>query len=306
MDRKHTSRLSSLGEARKSAEDYHSQPGGQDDQTSSTKSATQSMATPSLLSHTTTRRLNELEAMFRSQQTTLTETTQMGKQMDAALQQTIHTLQENSDKLVLTMERQQDTHVQLVELSTRVSRLTEVMDKMASQLDALTNLTISQRVHGSNHASDLDPTGASRRRPIGELSMAGQSVDGPPATSDLHPVSPPEGPPAPGGIANHPTSDNLASPTKKKARPIPADKPGCTLHTDLEEMSLGSDNNGNTESPGRPARLSLLFHPPESNQTMGGLLLDDSSDDFSTNIDVMPGLDTQYTSPSDPEGGASR
>lgn len=142
-------RVSVLGNVR---EQFTAPPSEQelDKQTTSTKSATQSMATPSLLSTATLRRLNELEALFRSQQTAINENSQQGKRTDSALQQTISTLQENSAKLVLTMERQQDSHVQLVELSTRVSRLTEVMDQLASQIEVLTNLTLhSQNRHST-------------------------------------------------------------------------------------------------------------------------------------------------------------
>lgn len=142
-------RVSVLGNVR---EQFTAPPSEQelDEQTTSTKSATQSMATPSLLSTATLRRLNELEALFRSQQTAINENSQQGKRTDSALQQTISTLQENSAKLVLTMERQQDSHVQLVELSTRVSRLTEVLDQLASQIEVLTNLTLhSQNRHST-------------------------------------------------------------------------------------------------------------------------------------------------------------
>jgi hypothetical protein len=66
------------------------------------------------------------------------------------------------------MECQQDTYVQLVELSTRVSRLTEAMDQIASQIDVLTKLTLSTQ---SQHKSNDQGSEGTRRRTIDEMSI---------------------------------------------------------------------------------------------------------------------------------------
>ena len=172
---RNTSRLSSLGERDEDQDEPQYEAPGHDDQTTSTKSATQSLVTPSLLSHTTTRRLQELETLFRNQQNAIEANAQMGKQMDQALQQTITTLQENSDKLVLTMERQQDTHVQLVELSSRVSRLTDVLDRMAIQIEALTTIAVNNKNQQATSENHVEGT---RRRSIAEMSHQAASENG--------------------------------------------------------------------------------------------------------------------------------
>ena len=297
------SRLYSLGEE-KEKQDSSPLGGGQghDDQTTSTKSATQSLNTPSLLSNTTTRRLNELEALFRGQQHTITETSLLGKQMDASLQQTITTLQENSDKLIMTMERQHDTHVQLVELSTRVSRLTEIIDRMASQMDTLTTITI--RNQNQTETRQLDTAeGTARRRTIDEVSSTMEQTTGvvleetTDASMSIHKAD------KPSSKADMQHSDHISSPNKKKSRQQKQpDKDNCTLHVDLEDMSLGSDTALHSDNPSRLETNRYLFNQGDPIQ-IGGSLLDDSSDEFSTHTEVMPDLDTQYKSLSDPEGG---
>jgi hypothetical protein len=107
-------RMATLGEGEVGQKQSHSYDNGHDDQTTSTKSASQSLVTPSLLSTNTSRKLQELESLFRHQQTAIETNAKLSKQMDASLQQTMTTLHDNSDKLLLTMERQQDTHVQLL------------------------------------------------------------------------------------------------------------------------------------------------------------------------------------------------
>ncbi|KAI2488891.1 hypothetical protein MHU86_25945 [Fragilaria crotonensis] len=292
-----TPKLSSQGESGDKS-GSHQIAQEQDDQTTSTKSASQSMTTRSLISTATSRRLNELEAMFRSQQTAIAENSQLSKRTDSTLQQTIHTLQDNSTKLVLTMERQQDTHVQLVELSTRVSHLTEVMDKMASQLETLTNLTFTQP-----HKQQDQGWAGTRRRSIEEMSSNDRS--------DLSSIRPSSLQASGSDFESQDDKstnkhrDQVQSPNKKKSRQHTHEMSRRTLQSDLEEMSLGSDGYDHSSTftprelppPNRPSRLDV--------QKDGGLLLDDSSEDFSTTTDAMPDLDTQYNSHSEPEGGDS-
>jgi predicted nucleic acid-binding Zn-ribbon protein len=297
---RNTSRLTSLGEGKEAHDEAKHIDLGHDDQTTSTKSATQSMATPSILSNATSRRLQELEALFRNQQTAIEDTAQLGKQMDSALQQTITTLQENSDKLVLTMERQQDTHVQLVELSTRVSRLTEVMDRMASQIETLTALTLS---HQSPQFPRETSNDGNRRRPIEELSPHENPDEGPSTVShDAAMKAGMEG--LSHTFKSTLTNDKVQSPNKKKSRQH-QDKSSDNLHSDLEEMSLGSDESDNAITTARMARSQQTTYIPDTAQ-LGIPLFDDASDDFSSaTTEVMPDLDTQYKTTSDPEGGNS-
>jgi hypothetical protein len=338
--RKQALSLSSLGKGDARQNQSHSSDNGHDDQTTSTKSASQSMVTPSVLSNTTSRKLQELESLFRNQQTAIETNATLSKQMDTSLQQTITTLQDNSDKLLLTMERQQDTHVQLVELSTRVSRMTDVMDRMASQIEALTTLTMSNQTAQILRDQGGDGT---RRRPITEMSdQEVKPVDGRSgiAAVQLDLTQ---------GLVKHshisePNSaqDQVPSPTKKKSRKLRLEPSSLTLHSDLEEMSLGtddgenvhimprmefqsqqaaphsepahtdmlsleeSDNSKNSKVPVEDRlteQISIHLQRAHSQQLIGGSLLDDSLDDFSTTPDALPNLDTQYNSNSDPEGG---
>ena len=297
---RNTFKLSTLGEDKSRYLDPEIEQ-GHDDQTTSTKSATQSVMTPSLLSNTTARRLNELEALFRSQQQAISETSKMSKETDKTLQHTIATLQENSDKLVLTMERQQDAHVQLVELSTRVSRLTDVMDRIASQMDALTKITLSNSNTDTRRVQDTD--GSSRRRTIEDMSVIEVQDRGTglidafhsriEVTEDIH-----EG-------SSSLSLENPVSPIKKKSRQAPHDRgANRTLLSELEEMSLGSAGSNESEANKQSTVVhSVTDHQHNDHILVGGALLDDTSDDFSATIDALPDLDTQYNTHSDPEGG---
>jgi hypothetical protein len=297
---RNTFKLSTLGEDKSRYLDPEIEQ-GHDDQTTSTKSATQSVMTPSLLSNTTARRLNELEALFRSQQQAISETSKMSKETDKTLQHTIATLQENSDKLVLTMERQQDAHVQLVELSTRVSRLTDVMDRIASQMDALTKITLSNSNMATQRVPDTD--GSSRRRSIEDMSVIEVQDRGTglidafhsriEVTEDIHDGS------------SSLSLENPVSPIKKKSRQASHDRgANRTLLYELEEMSLGSaGSNESDDNKQSTVAHSGTDHQHNDHILVGGALLDDTSDDFSATIDALPDLDTQYNTHSDSEGG---
>lgn len=299
--RNNTPRLSSLGERDEDQDEPQYEVPGNDDQTTSTKSATQSLVTPSLLSHTTTRRLQELEAFFRNQQNAIEANAQMGKQMDQALQQTITTLQENSNKLVLTMERQQDTHVQLVELSSRVSRLTDVLDRMAIQIEALTTIAVNNKNQQATSENHVEGT---RRRSIAEMSHQAASENGLGQCTteklsstgwDAHTHD----------FGKTSTTDKVQSPNKKKSRQH-QELSSHNLHSNLEEMSLGSDEHEQSICSERTERNQQPKITEDTVQA-GMSLLDDASDDFSsTTTDDMPDLDPQYNFSRDPEGGDIR
>lgn len=79
------------------------------------------------------------------------------------------------------------------------------------------------------------------------------------------------------------------------------------LHSDLEEMSLGSDASTQAEligSKDQHKKHANTIQPSTNSIKVGGSFLDGSFDDLFTNTDNMPDLDARYTSKSDPEGGA--
>jgi hypothetical protein len=272
-----------------------------DDQTAFTQSATQSVATPSMLSSATSRRLNELEALFRRQQQDTSENAALSTQNANSL---IHIeaklgrlddmdnlLHDNREKLAITMERQQDSHVQIVELNIRVSKLMDVIDRMATKIESMTTTMLTGNRLDSEKRNTENQTDSTRRRTLEEMNDTqtsfNSSEDGKPST-----MSEQDQTMAPDNTMPHqPQHLQTAhlSPSKKKSR---------SLHDDMEEMSLGSNDSMET-----PAEMEI---PP--NQSLHDMSLPDSSlldesNDFSYQT---PDPDTQYNNHGDPEGGAPK
>jgi hypothetical protein len=80
--------LFSSGDVKDHSSELHTE-NEHDDQTTSTKSVTQSTTTPSLLSTATSQRHYELEALFRSQQSEIADNSKLSKRTDSTLQHTI-------------------------------------------------------------------------------------------------------------------------------------------------------------------------------------------------------------------------
>lgn len=100
--------------------------------------------------------------------------------------------------------------------------------------------------------------------------------------------------------------DRVQSPNKKKFRQLQhQDNSKYNLQSNLEEMSLGSDDSSEKVFA---ERLQVCTDHNNHNlnpSNLGDPIIDDSSDDFSHTTDIMPDLDTQYKFNSDPEGGES-
>jgi hypothetical protein len=169
-------------------------------------------------------------------------------------------------------------------------------------MDTLTTITI--RNQNQTETRQLDTAeGTARRRTIDEVSSTMEQTTGvvleetTDASMSIHKAD------KPSSKADMQHSDHISSPNKKKSRQQKQpDKDNCTLHVDLEDMSLGSDTALHSDNPSRLETNRYLFNQGDPIQ-IGGSLLDDSSDEFSTHTEVMPDLDTQYKSLSDPEGG---
>ncbi len=110
------------------------------------------------------KRLNELEAMFRQQHEDSADYAQSTRQMaqrlehidkklgqidsmDTLLHQTMDNLNDASGKLFVTIERQQDSHVQILDLSIRMSWLADFIDRMASRIEVLTTIIFKDPTH---------------------------------------------------------------------------------------------------------------------------------------------------------------
>lgn len=281
-----------------------------DDNTALTQSATHSIGTPSIMSSATTRRLNELESLFRQQQQETAEHSTLTSQTASRLEHIESKLgridaidailNDNRDKLVVTMERQQDSHVQIIDLNIRVSKLMDVIDRMASRIETLTEALVTQGeetateeifMQSSTRPSRLRPD-TNRRRTLDEMKdLVGTEADSPPDPESTPPetTSPSKNSPSQQRATTNISKQTVTSPSKKKTR---------SLQEDLEGMSLESDV---------PAGETINFvdttHLPAT-QMDSSLqyvsLLDNSDDDFST---TTPDLDAQYNTKSDPEGG---
>ncbi|KAI2507941.1 hypothetical protein MHU86_6474 [Fragilaria crotonensis] len=251
------------------------------------------------MSSATSRRLNEREALFRRQQQETLEnaalTTQNANsliQIEAKLgrlDDMDNLLYDNCEKLAFTMERQQDSHVQIVELNIRVSKLMDVIDRMATRIELISTMTTGNRFDSDKCTQEI-LTDSTRRRTLEEMkdtqSSSNSSEDGKPLT-----MSSQDRKMAPDEMMPHQiTKAAHLSPSKKKSRP---------LHDDMEEMSLGSNNSMETPteteiSPNKSLHDMLL---PDSS------LLDESND-FSYQT---PDPDTQYNNHSrDSEGGVPK
>ncbi|KAI2496046.1 hypothetical protein MHU86_18467 [Fragilaria crotonensis] len=272
-----------------------------DDNTAFTQSATQSRATASVMSSDTTRRLNELEALFRRQQQETAETSTLTSQTATRLDNIESklgriddmdaVLHDSRDKLAVTMERQQDSHVQIVDLNIRVSKLMDVIDRMATRIEVLTASIVKgeheHQVKGTEHNRTTGTKDPTRRRTLMDMRDLTESTEHV-GVNRLHfnLVQKSDSP-----SINHvePTDRNESlqanSPTKKKSR---------SLHDELEEMSLGSTEFEDELEDETLETFQTHSAPPDISSTM------DASDDSSS---ILPNLDTQYNQHSDPEGG---
>ena len=198
-------------------------------------------------------------------------------------------LREHSEKLVLTMERQQDTHVQIVDLNVRVSQLMDVMDRLATKLELATELSHKEDMRGNEHSYLQSSTpDTTRRRTLEEMTVS----TAPTKTYSVREAS-----------TSLPPRDNSSSPSRMFEKTLsPSKKKSRPLHDEMEEMSLGSHEDDGHMSP-HPGSEQTLY--PLSSLHQGESLLDDSSDEFSSHEEVLPNLDTQYAFHSDPEGGDS-
>ena len=211
-----------------------------DDTTALTQSVTQSVATPSILSTATSKRLNELEAMIRQQQSDSADNVKSNQQManqlehidaklgriddmDTLLHKTIAHLNDNSEKLLVTMERQQDSHVQILELSIRTSRLTDVIDRMASRIESLTTALFKDNINDHDQtASAREETnhndGCRRRRSIDEMKASEVFLH---KTDDTYHTLESNGRPTTNKSTDRTqTKRNVKSPSKKKSRSL--------------------------------------------------------------------------------------
>jgi hypothetical protein len=273
-----------------------------DDQTAQTHSATQSLTTPSMLSSATSRRLNELEELFRRQRDDNVQNAEISSKNATKLAQIEakigridamdNLLNDNSEKLALTMERQQDSHVQIIELNIRVTRLMEVIDRMASRIEVITHTMVSSEAIGAsdrlNTQIESHQGDGNRRRSLDEMKDQQEaSTNSSAISTGLDQRFNQKA-----SITQQPRSSlasiQSCSPTKKKSR---------ALHDDMEEMSLGSD-----ASDGDYDTRSIDSKPRP--QKLAPIILDSSdledSDDYSSQ---MPDLDAQYNNHGDPEGG---
>ncbi|KAI2507901.1 hypothetical protein MHU86_6559 [Fragilaria crotonensis] len=270
-----------------------------DDNTAFTQSATQSRATASVMSSDTTRRLNELEALFRRQQQETAETSTLTSQTATRLDNIESklgriddmdaVLHDSRDKLAVTMERQQDSHVQIVDLNIRVSKLMDVIDRMATRIEVLTATIVKgeheHQVKGTEHNRTTGTKDPTRRRTLMDMRDLTESTEHV-GVNRLHfnLVQKSDSP-----SINHvePTDRNESlqanSPTKKKSR---------SLHDELEEMSLGSTEFEDELEEETLVTFQPHSAPPDISSTM------DASDDSSS---ILPNLDTQYNQQSDPE-----
>jgi hypothetical protein len=180
--------------------------------------------------------------------------------------------------------------------------MTDVMDRMASQIEALTTLTMSNQ---SAHIIRDQGGDGNRRRPITELSHQEGKTEAGQSGNDAAYLDTSQGSEIHTTVSVYNLAyDQVSSPTKKKSRKQRMETSSLTLHSDLEEMSLGSEDGEN----GHPmSRMELPSQPAvthtESAHTVTSPL-EDNSDEFSTETkDDSPNLDTQYNFPSDPEGG---
>lgn len=255
------------------------------------------------MSSATTRRLNELEALFRQQQQETAEISTLTSQSAARLghielklgriDDMDAVLNDNRDKLAITMERQQDSHVQIVDLNIRVSKLMDVIDRMASRIEVLTEAMVKSDSAPEQPCPTTVPNASkqdgTRRRSLAEMTDL--------TTNNLHDEAP-----NPSSMSTtHKRTENtlslpdhrslstntITSPTKKKSR---------SLQDTLEEMSLGSDEFDD-ELPNDNFDFSQQL---DSNFREDSPNMDDS-DELSSHT---PDLDTQYKSKSDLEGGA--
>lgn len=275
-----------------------------DDHTAFTQSATPSVTTPSMMSSVTSRRLNELESLFRKQQQETSENAALTTQNTNSLKQIESKLgrlddmdillQDNREKLAITMERQQDSHVQIVELNIRVSKLMDVIDRMATRMESLTSALATRRSLDFEQEDQCEVSRATttrkdriRIRSLAEMKDSEVSghyyADTPALNKTLEDQHMESDAMIHQGI---PTSTNN-SPSKKKSR---------SLQDDLEEMSLGSE-----DSMATPIEKELPSNQSFNDMSLPDSSLLDESEDFST---PSPNPDTQYNSHSDSEGGA--
>ena len=253
-----------------------------------------------MMSSATSRRLNELEALFRRQQQETSENAVLSTKNANSLIQ-IETklgrlddmdnlLQDNREKLALTMERQQDSHVQIVELNIRVSKLMDVIDRMATKIESMTSAMITGNRPDSERRNQENLTDCNRRRTLEEMKDTStnftSSADGTQSTTSSQDRTI-----APNATTPHPKQPTAAhsSPSKKKSRP---------LHDDMEEMSLGSNDSMET-----PVETEIPSYHGIHDMSLPESSILDESNDFSYQT---PDPDTQYNNHSDSEGGASK
>ncbi|KAI2508095.1 hypothetical protein MHU86_6268 [Fragilaria crotonensis] len=136
-----------------------------------------------MLSSATSRRLNELEELFRRQRDDNVQNAEISSKNATKLAQIEakigridamdNLLNDNSEKLALTMERQQDSHVQIIELNIRVTRLMEVIDRMASRIEVITHTMVSSEATGAsdrlNTQIESHQGDGNRRRSLDEM-----------------------------------------------------------------------------------------------------------------------------------------
>ena len=273
-----------------------------DDQTAFTQSATMSVATPSMLSSATSKRLDELESLFRRQQQENSEGADITSQNTTRL---IHIesklgrlddmdnlLTDNREKLAITMERQQDSHVQIVHLNIRVSKLMDVIDRMATRMEVLSNTLALGSNQQDEHNTGFSDIGQehtkvtsenTRRRTLDDMKAMETSSLARTNSFQLSMRAARQRAPADSRI----TTTTHNSPSKKKYR---------SLQDDMEEMSIGSN-----DSPSRLSDKENYSSPSPSDDMLNtGSSSLNVSDDFSSQT---PDPDTQYTNHSDPEGG---
>ena len=187
-------------------------------------------------------------------------------------------LNDNRAKLALTMERQQDSHVQIVELNLRVAKLTDVIDRMASRLESLTTTFASNDISGQDNSTrtiGIIPicTDSRRRRSLDEMKeQASDMNQEQSAHRQFTEISPRQQ-----NAHVTDTTDSIGSSHQRTINTSPTKKKSRSLQDDMEDTSLGSNISEEIEMGNDDYSHNQLREPslPDSS------LLDDS-DEFST------------------------
>ncbi|KAI2498582.1 hypothetical protein MHU86_15926 [Fragilaria crotonensis] len=210
-------------------------------------------------------RIDDLDTKLSSVQTSIENTNkdtarnqqQMANTITEMQRDTAQQFDEVRSNVLETRVSQQMMSATLLDLRDQFEQLSEFMVTMGHKLDIVMTVNNDQ----ASPAADAIPRKYKRTQK--------EASSGEEAPLKLHSKNTP--------------SNSVQSPNKKKSRQIKMESPGDKLHSDLEEMSLGTEESDPKDDMSRMNVNNANNRHISSRVQIEGSLLDDSLEDISTN-----------------------